>query len=161
MKLDTDIDIDGALRLIDSLGNRQTKTAIRKGVRKAAKPLQTTYKTLLKQSFKTTKELGGVYIYSDKKNPLGVVASIKAKQKKANKKYLLTIYELGTYKKGGRWQKVKSKAKGTKLKKPRYTGKIEPRGLFAKSVDATENVIMNNMQLYVAGSIKQAYNKNK
>jgi hypothetical protein len=160
MKVDTDIDIDGTLNLLNSLSNRQTKTAIRKGVRKAAKPLQTQYKSLLKQSFKTTKELGGVFIYNDKKNPLGVVASIKAKQKKANKKYLLTIYELGTYK-GGRWQKVKSKAKGTKLKKPRYTGKIEPMGLFAKSVDATENVIMNNMQVYVAGSIKQAYNKNK
>jgi hypothetical protein len=161
LKLDTDIDVDGCLDLLNSLSNRQTKTAIRKGVRKASKPLQTHYKSLLKQSFKTTKELGGVYIYNDKSNPLGVVASIKHKQKKADKKFLLTVYELGTYKKGGRWQEKKSKANGTKLKKKRYTGKIEPKGLFAQSIDATENVIMTNMQVYVAGCIKQAYNKNK
>jgi hypothetical protein len=161
MKVDADIDIDGTLKLLNSLSGKQAKTAIRKGVRKAAKPLQTQYKGLLKQSFKTAKELGGVYIYNDKKNPLGVVASIKAKQKKAGKKFLLTIYELGTYKKGGRWQKVKSKAKGTKLKKARYTGRIEPMGLFSRTVDNTEQTIMNNMQRYIAGSIKQTYNKNK
>jgi hypothetical protein len=161
MRLDTDIDVDGCLNLLNSLSNRQTKTAIRKGVRKASKPLQTHYKRLLKQSFKTTDQLGGVYIYNDKSNPLGVVASIKHKQKKADKKFLLTVYELGTYKKGGRWQSVKSKAKGTKLKKKRYTGRIEPRGLFSKSIDATETLVIENMSVYIANCIKQTYNKNK
>jgi hypothetical protein len=154
--LKTELDISGVTRMLDALPLKKQKTAIRRGVKDATKPLTQQYKQTIKAGLKTTNGIGGATVYNDKTDPLGVIVSIKKKNNRYKKNFLLTIYELGTYKSNGRWNTKKGRKK---LKKPRWTGRIAARGWFSSAVSSTESTVFRNLKQAVSKQIVKTYRK--
>ncbi|MFT0318912.1 hypothetical protein ACMSEZ_05315 [Bacteroides thetaiotaomicron] len=150
------VDAKQVIAMFDEFNAKLKKKTFTTALRKAANILRKQTITNLRQVVKRTRSKNR---WNGKTLESGVRIKI-AKSAQAAKVHLMGDFRLKFFEMGTSDRQV-TKVKGKKLKKPRYTGKVDAKRFFQKAKQATESQVFNSIEQHLIEVIKKINNKYK
>lgn len=150
------VDAKQVITMFNEFNAKLKKKTFTTVLRKAANILRKQTITNLRQVVKRTRSKNR---WNGKTLESGVRIKI-AKSAQAAKVHIMSDFRLKFFEMGTSDRQV-TKVKGKKLKKARYTGKIEPKRFFQKAKQTTETQVFNSIEQHLIEVIKKINNKYK
>lgn len=150
------VDAKQVIAMFDEFNAKLKKKTFSTALRKAANILRKQTITNLRQVVKRTRSKNR---WNGKTLESGIRIKI-AKSAQAAKVHLMGDFRLKFFEMGTADRQV-TKVKGKKLKKPRYTGKIDAKRFFQKAKQTTESQVFASIEQHLIDVIKKINNKYK
>lgn len=150
------VDAKQVIAMFNEFNAKLKKKTFTTALRKAANILRKQTVTNLRQIVKRTRSKNR---WNGKTLESGIRIKI-AKSAQAAKVHIMSDFRLKFFEMGTADRYV-TKVKGRKLKKQRYTGKIEPKRFFQKAKAATESQVFASIEQHLIEVIKKINEKYK
>lgn len=150
------VDVKQVIAMFNEFNAKLKKKTFSTALRKAANILRKQTVTNLRQVVKRTRSKNK---WNGKTLESGIRVKI-AKSAQAAKVHLMNDFRLKFFEIGTSDRYV-TKAKGKRLKKARYTGKIDAKRFFQKAKQSTETQVFNSIEQHLIDVIKKINEKYK